>query len=111
MHAGGSCRSCPTKSQPIKLGGICPTCKRQDPARLTCPDCHGWGEPVLVDCPLKVVPAEIWELITAADMARRGQWPTLAGWLDQPVSLVQGVRLVWGLQSQWRAKLGIKESG
>lgn len=62
----------------------------------------------MTECPLHIVRQETWELLTAADLAKRGSWPVSGGWLEQTMSCVQGVRQAWGMHAQWRAKLGLR---
>jgi hypothetical protein len=73
----------------------CSTCGGLDPARLACPDCHGWGREVITDCPLKLIDASAWEALRAADLAEHGSWPVAGGWMDQARACVDAVRYVW----------------
>ena len=81
------------------MGRLCPTCNGGE-GRLTCPDCKGWGKEVLIDCPLKVIPAFAWSALDAAMLAEKGSWPVSGGWLDQSASCVDAVKVVWAETSR-----------
>lgn len=59
---------------------------------------------MIVGCPMKHIAGDVWDMLTAADLADDGCWPVAGGWLDQSPSCIAGVRIV---QSE-RAKLELK---
>lgn len=62
---------------------------------------------MVIGCPLKLIPGDVWDMLTAADLADQGCWPVGGGWLDQTQACVNGVRFV---QNE-RAKLELKKHG
>jgi len=55
------------------------------------------------DCPLIVVPAEVWEAVSFARAWRdTGTPPEPGGALDQPAAFVDAARLVWSLDARWK---------
>jgi len=73
--------------------------------RVGCPTCGGWGWDVLISKP--EIEDSVWDLVAAADLARKASWPLSGGWIEQTAVVVQGVRMIWRFQDYWRAKLGI----
>jgi hypothetical protein len=67
-------------------------------------DCRGTGKLLLTECPQKRVGEDEIDAIRAAELAKQGSWPILAGWLDQAASLVEAVRWIWIQDEYWRMK-------
>ena len=72
----------------------CPVCNRI--GNEACPICRGRNEWLLTECP-NLIPADIRDLVLAAVEWRVWKvWPDgTRGFLMQPASLVEGMRLFW----------------
>lgn len=81
----------------------CPTCGGQDGRREHCQTCEGIGLDVLTRCPLDVIGADAWDALMAADLAEKGTWPVLGGWLEQTQKCIESVRLVWKCTAYWKS--------
>ena len=51
--------------------------------------------------------ADVHDAVEAAEFAKRGTWPTLAGTLDQPAVLLEAFRVIWNEEEAHRAELGL----
>jgi len=61
---------------------------------------------MIVDrCPLKMVPADIWELLEFADLYAKGLPPIAGGTLDQAKGFTQACSFIWREEEYWKAKL------
>lgn len=85
---------------------VCPACDgRGGPAGPTaCPRCGGRGELALAECPLAVLPADVWDLLEYAGFAEKGHWPEAGGMLDQAGPFVRACRRIWNEQARLRAQ-------
>lgn len=59
-----------------------------------CKYCNDTGEILIVGCPLKVIPAEIWDIIELAELYEKGLPPIAGGSLDQMRAFVAAFRIV-----------------
>ena len=100
----GSCHGEPTLAQPVLLSeSPCPVCKGGHRRKL-CPNCRGWGKDVLIGCPRKLILPGTYDILQAADFARKALWPIAGGWLDQANHLLQAVQHVWTCETPHRIK-------
>ena len=54
----------------------------------------------LRQCPRKLIPPEMPELLAAAELAEKGTWPEAGGSNDQPAAAVEAIRYVWRCQAE-----------
>jgi hypothetical protein len=66
-----------------------------------CTECGGKGYRPVIGCPRRLVTADAYELLDAADWAKHGSWPVAGGWLEQTCACVSGVRYVEGERAAW----------
>lgn len=50
---------------------------------------------MLIGGPRKLIVPGTYDMLQAADLARRGHWPVAGGWLDQANVLLEAVQQVW----------------
>jgi len=67
-----------------------------------CPTCGQTGQIEIAECPLRIVPREVWRLLELAEMYDKGLGPVAGGTLDQAVTFVEACRQVWADQAVWR---------
>lgn len=60
---------------------------------------------VFTACPRTLVPADVWEAVDFAEMARKGAWPEAGGLLDQTAIFADAARLAWGYADHFKALL------
>lgn len=68
-----------------------------------CEQCDGGRVEEITECPLSRITPDVNRALLAAELAEKGSWPTLAGWLDQPQVLIEAVCRIWSEQAHWRA--------
>jgi hypothetical protein len=72
----------------------------------SCEACAGRGYTLLESCPYELPGvAEAGEVFDAADLAKEGSWPILAGWLDQSSSLIAGINDCRAIDAAYRRKV------
>ena len=71
-----------------------------------CKSCGGAGAIEIPGCARDFVTPDIWEILFAAEQAEHGVWPSAGGWLSQPRSLVDAVRLIGTLRRAWKERSG-----
>lgn len=76
-----------------------------------CKDCHGAGCDVCEQRGTMPVPMDpwrfcrdVWQLLTIADMWRKGSMPFPGCLMDQPAGLVNAVRFIWDDEDHVRAE-------
>lgn len=71
--------------------------------------CQACGERGRVDvtgCPRADLPPIVWDLLTYADLYRKGLPPVAGGALDQAAAFVEAARFIWNEHDQRKAKHG-----
>ena len=81
----------------------CPVCAGDDDAE--CPGCKGTGRFEIDSCPKRIVTANTWAVIEAAELYEKGLPPVAGGQLDQTASFLSAARFVWSEQSRWKAEM------
>lgn len=56
-------------------------------------------------CPFELITRDVYEMLDAASMARKGSWFEPGGWGDQTRCAVDAIRVIWNETDYWRAKL------
>jgi hypothetical protein len=80
----------------------------REPAAGKCLACGGSGRAVLTTCPLRVIPADVWECLDLAELFEKGLAPLAGGTLDQTASFTDAARIVWAEQARVK---GIADRG
>lgn len=65
-----------------------------DGAEVMCLACGGSGRFEVAACPREELSADVFAALTAADLAEIGCLPSAGGWLDQPQSLIEAIRMI-----------------
>ena len=110
MRYGWICEDCKgidkcTKSQlatALLQEILCPGCEGKG-----CCECKKIGQLPITNCPLKLITADVWEIISLAELFEKGLPPVAGGVLDQAKCFVDAARFVFAEQSYWKNKLGI----
>lgn len=100
-HGGCTCASRYTATNPGEL--VCVEC-----GGAGCRACTG-GYMTWTGCPRQLVRAGAWDIVEAADLARRGTWPLAGGWLDQTETCVDGVRFFMREMEIWDGRKNGKD--
>lgn len=70
-----------------------------------CKECEQTGSLLIENCPMRMIPHGVWDVIGLAELFRKGLPPIAGGVLDQAASFVSAARFVWGEIDYWKAKL------
>jgi len=65
-----------------------------------CPACFGTGQATFTECPLSLVPHDVWAACEMSDFAAEGAWPVAGGTLDQTDSFLAAHRFVQSLTAR-----------
>ncbi len=79
---------------------ICPVCEGNG-----CDECED-GRVKITECPLVLVPENIWEVIKFAELYEKGLPPIAGGALDQAKSFIDAALFIMREKSYWKNKLG-----
>lgn len=71
---------------------VCTACENGLP--VACDECGATGFVTLARCPVALISADVWEVISAARMMELGFLPSVGGWLDQAATGLEAMRLV-----------------
>jgi len=72
-----------------------------------CSECGNIGSVDIVQCPLEIITADVWELLEYAELYKKGLPPVAGGALDQAKIFTESCRYVFEIESYVRNKLGI----
>lgn len=72
-----------------------------------CEECKDSGIIEITDCPLVLIPKDVWESIEFADLYEKGLPPIAGGSLDQTKSFVLAANFIFKEKAYWKKKLGI----
>lgn len=76
-----------------------------------CKFCNYDGDISFGDCPLNVIDNDIYEVISYANLYKKGLPPVTGGSLDQAKSFIMAAEFIYKEQYYWKAKLGIIDDG
>jgi len=75
-----------------------------------CAECENDGAITITRCPLELITADVWEIITLAELfVDKGLPPIAGGTLDQAKVFVETAYFILHEQRYWKKKLGIFE--
>lgn len=78
---------------------------------LGCRVCGDSGDMDIIECPLLILDNNIAEVISMANLYKKGLPPVAGGVLDQAKSFVMAAEFIYKEQYYWKAKLGIIDDG
>ena len=78
-------------------------CVRCPPTRprKQCRECHGTGYIEYDRCPFQVVPDDVWDICTSADLLQNSILPGEGGFADQAAKWLDAVTFVLREKAQW----------
>jgi len=81
---------------------------------MVCPNCEGKGceeckdgNIDIIDCPLKLITEDVWQVIRFAELYEKGLPPIAGGVLDQAKVFVDAAQFVMNEKAYWKSKLGL----
>jgi len=72
-----------------------------------CGECGNIGSVDIVQCPLEIITADVWELLEYAELYKKGLPPVAGGALDQAKIFTEAARYIFEIEGYVRKKLGI----
>lgn len=66
--------------------------------------CGGAGMIEIADCPLRIVPVDVWEIVDMAELYEKGLPPVAGGSLDQARVFLVACRAIWADQAREKAR-------
>ncbi len=72
----------------------------------TCSECNGLGHVDLTGCPYRMVTADVWRAVQAAEYAAppMSSWPVSGGWLDQTAIGLEAIELIQTEKRWWKRR-------